>query len=436
MEKQNWDPDQKRQRTERCTNVTAASWHQNHFAQQQQVHEESVGEYPGFWLNRWRGDHHGHVDGHSLQDEVRSLTKQLIQLKQRLDPAAQNCSRACQSTARDEFNEARAACNPYEVLGEGGKGGLNTLFMNRSAIKLANVDALVSFDLIQPGRPDRFKFVDICGAPGGFSEYIIHRCCEYGIPSCQGYGMSLGGVNEHGRGLTWKLSEGTFRKKGTHCRYSRCTGKDGTGDIYNQENVDFMKLMMQAHGNDEADLVVADGGFDAQRDCEDQESLSQKLIVCEVAASLSCLRKGGTMVLKMFGAQTEVIRCVMAEIGLAFRDVLLTKPISSRPASAERYLVASGFQGLPTDWDPRSWRDRMFLGQASGLHQPEEHAGFRLIDIFDRDMLMLNLKACFAILSYMETKERDFTSGKEQRDSTFRGLDEIPIGPYRRGWFL
>lgn len=71
----------------------------------------------------------------------------------------------------------------FEILGEGKRHhGLNQrMFMNRSAIKLANVDALLDFRLtVQPMTQsnETFGFVDLCGAPGGFSEYIMYRCCQ------------------------------------------------------------------------------------------------------------------------------------------------------------------------------------------------------------------------------------------------------------------
>jgi FtsJ-like methyltransferase len=179
------------------------------------------------------------------QDAIRSLSIQLLQVKRRLFPAAERCTEACNSlydnnhrwtttttTARKEFTIARNACNPYEILTRGGgggsssrrnhggggggggdsaAGGLGHLFMNRAAIKLANIDAMLDFGLTtnhyhdhhhrQPDDSGAFVFVDLCGAPGGFSEYILWRCsASQNIPACRGYGMSLQGSNEYGGG--------------------------------------------------------------------------------------------------------------------------------------------------------------------------------------------------------------------------------------------
>jgi cap1 methyltransferase len=126
---------------------------------------------------------------------------------------------------------------------------------------------------------------------------------------------------------------------------------------------------------------------------------------------LALLRLAGTMIVKMFGFQTEVVRTVMHDLFFLFDSMIILKPISSRPASAERYVVCSGFKGLPTRWDGPRWRNRMFLGKSMALGPTTpgrcENTSQRLnryLDRFDCDLLTLNLKACFAILSYLENK--------------------------------
>lgn len=382
-----------------------------------------------------------------LKDEIRSVTKQLNQVKHRLNPVAEACAVAVnqrlegdspdqwRSSPGSEFTEARSACNPFEVLGEGKHNGMNRHFMNRSAVKLANIDAIMDFGLIQPHglQGDPFVFVDLCGAPGGFSEYVTMRCCDHGIRTIQGYGMSLCGTNEHGKGLKWKLSDGVWYDRGSNCSYKVCTGNDGTGDIYKWSNVLHLKEMMKHDGSSEAHLVVADGGFDAQRDSENQEALSQKLLVCEAAAAMFCLRRGGTMVLKMFGGQTSTIRAMMSDLCTLFGRILVTKPISSRPASAERYLIATHFKGLPPSWNPQDWQNSVFLITDTQVEQKAPKVTI-FLDLIDRDMLLLNLKACFAILSYMESKE--LAAKKDESFSYHDETYEVPVERYRRKWRL
>ena len=107
-----------------------------------------------------------------------SLETQLHQIKRRLWPTAIECAAAMKSkthtevySTRDAFEEARRMCNPFEELGEGRRGGLNKLFVNRSAVKLANLDAMLGFILtpsyVYGMQNEKFEFADLCGAPGG-----------------------------------------------------------------------------------------------------------------------------------------------------------------------------------------------------------------------------------------------------------------------------
>lgn len=359
-----------------------------------------------------------------LNDDIQTISRQLVQLKRRMGPAAERCcdsmSKAKRCTPSDAFRAARRACNPYEKLGEGSRGGLNSLLMNRSAIKLANMDAMLGFCLTSAQHfgsvtsEEPFLFVDVCGAPGGFSEYILRRCISVGIP-CRGVGMSLMGVNETGVGLQWKLGDFQQKEGGSDAVYRVCLGKDGTGDIMHWGNVEaLISMVSEQYGTNEnldegtgkAHLVLSDGGFDSQRDSEDQEGITQKLIVCEVAAALALLRRKGTFLFKLFGFQTEVVRSVMRYLFLTFDSLIVVKPISSRPASAERYVVCSGFKGCPLGWTGPKWRDGIFLGRSeatSGITQDVQRFDHYLIQT-ERDLLLLNQKACNAILAYLQSR--------------------------------
>lgn len=110
------------------------------------------------------------------------------------------------------FKRARSACNPAEAIGSGS-------FLNRSAMKLANIDAVLGGKLSLPSRlsvkeasatektlpvkegqvreplrdersPPTLLFADLCGGPGGFSEYLLRRRRQLGLPA-RGWGISL-----------------------------------------------------------------------------------------------------------------------------------------------------------------------------------------------------------------------------------------------------
>ena len=74
------------------------------------------------------------------------------------------------------YIEARNLVNPFETIG-------NSIFMNRAAIKLANVDAVYNvsntFASFREMREDgKISFCDIAAGPGGFSNtyYFGFNC--------------------------------------------------------------------------------------------------------------------------------------------------------------------------------------------------------------------------------------------------------------------
>ena len=67
--------------------------------------------------------------------------------------------------------QARDRANPYE-------GVKKEFFLNRAAMKMANIDALFDFCFSQPvgvGKDELLYFADVCAGPGGFTEYIAWR---------------------------------------------------------------------------------------------------------------------------------------------------------------------------------------------------------------------------------------------------------------------
>lgn len=69
----------------------------------------------------------------------------------------------------NELFRARSRSNPYESIKKG-------IFMNRAAMKMANMDSMLNFELtnfkqVKLGRTkELLYFADVCAGPGGFTE--------------------------------------------------------------------------------------------------------------------------------------------------------------------------------------------------------------------------------------------------------------------------
>ena len=400
-----------------------------------------------------------------LQSDERThdvLLSELNEIKSQFMSSAQACAdviNRCDeegnvtTTPEFEFRQARTICNPYESLGNQNqkkkkrksRGGLSQ-FVNRSAIKLANIDSLSESLTSWPHEADpNFVFVDLCGAPGGFSEYILYRRGQFSNP-CYGFGMSLLGRNSDGAGVKWSVDHlSRYHRNSNEESMSRgpfyhvCKGADGTGSIYNWDNVCKLQHdMTMIAGKNLAELVVADGGFDAQRDNSNQELIAFNLVVSQTAAALTLLREGGYFILKMFGFRETGTRRMLNYLCSCFDIITFMKPISSRPASAERYLVCGGYAGAKHGWDGLRWREQLIHSQK--LTQVSRKVIDTLpiealMDSFDRKMLQLNIYSCRSIVNYLNEKKDRFELG--DNSYTYETQREcIDINSYEEAWDL
>lgn len=77
----------------------------------------------------------------------------------------------------DDMRRARSRSNPFETI-------RGAIFLNRAAVKMANMDSIFDFMFTKPvdedGGPlvredELLYFADVCAGPGGFSEYVLWR---------------------------------------------------------------------------------------------------------------------------------------------------------------------------------------------------------------------------------------------------------------------
>lgn len=227
----------------------------------------------------------------------------------------------------DNFLTARDATNPFETIGR-------SIFMNRAAVKLANIDAVFNisgetFSFDSKSSVNKITFCDVAAGPGGFTQYL-----QYRYPNSTGYGMTLRNKN-----LDWNVELVNMRQ------FTSFYGSDNTGNLYTgwEQFIDFV-LKQELKG---VNLVTADGGFDIEEGgnrtyLQKQEFLSSRLLVVQSLIGIGCTRIGGNFVLKVFDTVTEISGQVIYILGQCFDALTMFKPVTSRPANAERYLICRG----------------------------------------------------------------------------------------------
>lgn len=319
----------------------------------------------------------------------KSLFEQVIDAKNKLN-----------SVSEREFRLIRDITNPFEKIS-------NSIFSNRAAIKLANIDAVHELTYLHDknylrikanldtttslenrynttifrdknevytpldekmnyvdipltsdvadlkfgsgSKNKRFYFVDIAGAPGAMSQYCLWR-----QKNSFGYGISLKG----GSGLDWRtdllpVSESKLS------RFRISYGKDGTGNLYNYENIeDFADSVRKDFCADSGifniedktkfgvNLAVADGGIPVDGNESQQERLTFRLLVAQVLTALKCLGNGGHFVLKLFDTVELGTVQLLQYLADCFDYINIIKPVSSRGANSEKYVVCYGFRKL------------------------------------------------------------------------------------------
>lgn len=229
----------------------------------------------------------------------------------------------------EEMRRARTKSNPFETI----RGGI---FLNRAAMKMANIDAAFDFMFTSPvdengdpmvGPDDLLYFADICAGPGGFSEYVLWRKGW----QAKGFGFTLKGPND------FKLEDFFAGSPDTFEPYY---GVKGDGDIFLPENVrSFSKFVKESTDNQGVHFVMADGGFSVEGQENIQEILSKQLYLCQFYMALSVLRTGGHFVCKLFDIFTVYSVGLIYLMYRAFRHVCIFKPNTSRPANSERYII-------------------------------------------------------------------------------------------------
>jgi 23S rRNA U2552 (ribose-2'-O)-methylase RlmE/FtsJ len=221
--------------------------------------------------------------------------------------------------SRKQLNTAGDS-NPFEsvsvpLFNDQGKfiREINSVFINRAALKLANLDYL--FQLSNGVT----TFLDVGAAPGGFSQYL-----QYRLPNAKGFGVSKRYAESDvvNRSLNWRKEVLDLT------RFTILEGRDGSGDLL-KHVPEFITSIPQ-----KLDLVVADAGLEDMKEPD-----VYPLLIAEFYLGLATLRKGGKMIVKL-GTSTSLATAELIYLfAQSFSQIYLLKILTSRQMNTEQYLV-------------------------------------------------------------------------------------------------
>ncbi len=230
--------------------------------------------------------------------------------------------------------------NDYELVFTSSQGCPSIASHNpisRSYFKLWEILHDLNLSVHSPESKAAF----LADAPGGFVEaYVDYRrnwLTAQKLPyNDQLHAISLKATN---RIIPqWKFGNEFCNNNNVKIAY----GRKGSGDLYDIEVIDDF---IEAVGKHSCNFITADGGFDFSKDFNAQENMSTRLIVSEIYAALNLQASGGSLVLKVFDIHQKVTIQLLYILSTAFEKIHFVKPLSSRPANSEKYVVCDGFKG-------------------------------------------------------------------------------------------
>ena len=178
---------------------------------------------------------------------------------------------------------------------------------------------------------------NLAEAPGGWINAIIDYQKKYHYENLSKDKLIAISLKES---LKFKIKENNYLKK--YNQQIEINLGTGDGDLTNPKNI---KEYKKRFINNKAHLVTADGGIGIEK-YDIKEYLNSKLIFSEVLTALNIQKKKGNFVLKIYSIYTDITIQIINILQIFYQTVNIVKPVTSRPANDELYLVCLNFKGI------------------------------------------------------------------------------------------
>ena len=189
------------------------------------------------------------------------------------------------------------------------------------------------FSISKHIRTKNPKTLHLAEAPGGFIEATLFYSKEYNIQCDLMVGVSLLNKDNNNTPL-WN----------THAfdKYKNVILENDNNynyDMTNNKTFSYLKNKYDTY----FDIITSDGGFDFSSDFNNQEILSQPLILAEILYAIAFQEIGGMFVLKMFDCFTLLTVQYLYLLTSVYEKVYVYKPNTSRMANSEKYIVCINY---------------------------------------------------------------------------------------------
>lgn len=121
---------------------------------------------------------------------------------------------------------------------------------------------------------------------------------------------------------------------------------NNNGDVLNPANQrDFCSKIGPGSKTGGVDLYTSDLGFDSSSDYNNQELIHAQANIGQILSGILTLRKGGSFVTKQYTTFEMITISAMYAVSQLFDEFYICKPVTSREANSETYLIGKGFRG-------------------------------------------------------------------------------------------
>jgi 23S rRNA U2552 (ribose-2'-O)-methylase RlmE/FtsJ len=233
--------------------------------------------------------------------------------------------------------------NPYELVISGDRRNtpINIKVISRAYFKLWEI--LYYFkDEMNLLQDNSIIYGGIAEGPGGFIQSLLEFREKFNPQYAKkdvAIAITLRNTTEET--TKWSKNITTLMKNKLKISYGHKKYNDG--NLFNPDNIiAYSKLFTK-----KADIITADGGFFVKYDMENyKEQLHIQLFFNEILTALCIQKKEGTFILKIYDIFTLPTIQLIYLLTLFYDKVYITKPVTSRPANSEKYIVAIGFKGI------------------------------------------------------------------------------------------
>ena len=235
----------------------------------------------------------------------------------------------------NEWDNIKRYINPYEFIHTKIPGEKMAICkyipVSRSFFKLIEIYNCFSIDkYINNKKP---KTLHLAEAPGGFIEATLYYSKLHNINYDLMLGISLIDKQNNNTPL-WN----------THFfdKYTNVTLENDNNYNYDMTDHKTFKYLKNKY-NTYFDIITSDGGFDFSSDFNNQEILSQPLILAEILYAIAFQEIGGIFILKMFDCFTLLTVQYLYLLTSFYEKVYIYKPNTSRLANSEKYIVCINY---------------------------------------------------------------------------------------------